>query len=97
MDLIDLFLTGAAGKPIHGSTPTFKERVDCANALLDRTLGKPTQTVVQKSDDTAKELLAVRQEALRLRRQAMAETEASEESSAAVNVSSIYAMRQHQT
>ena len=85
MDLIDLFLTGAAGKPIHGSTPTFKERVDCANALLDRTLGKPTQTVVQNSDDTAKELLAVRQEALRLRRQAMAETEASEESSAAVS------------
>ncbi len=86
-DLIDLFLEGAAGKRIDGHTPTFRERVDCANALLDRTIGKPTQMVVNSSEDTAKELLAIRQEALRLQKQAMVPTEMIEESDK--NVSSI--------
>jgi len=61
--------------------------VDCANALLDRTIGKPTQMVVNSSEDIARELLAIRQEALRLQKQAMAPTEMIEESDK--NVSSI--------
>ena len=95
-DLIDLFLKGAAGKSIDGHTPTFRERVDCANALLDRTIGKPTQMVIQNSDDTAKQMMAdrVRLSVLEQeRRLAEAKQKSVEESVPAENVSPINSMR----
>ena len=59
-DLIDLLLDGAAGKSIDGHTPTFQQRVDCANDLLNRTIGKPIQQIQHQEYDGVKALMAGR-------------------------------------
>ena len=59
-DLIDLLLDGAAGKPIDGHTPTFQQRIKCANDLLNRTIGRPVQQIQHQEDDGVKALMAGR-------------------------------------
>ena len=67
-DLIEFLLKASRGETFGKHVPTFKERLDATNSLLDRSIGKPTQQVLHTGDDIAKELLATRQEALRLQK-----------------------------
>ena len=43
---------------------TMQQRLDCLNSVLDRSIGKPTQTIVESGDDTAKEVLVTMQKLL---------------------------------
>ena len=43
---------------------TMQQRLDCLNSVLDRSIGKPTQTIIETGDDTAKEVLVAMQKLL---------------------------------
>ena len=66
--LIDNLLTVSRGQELYKKKPSLKDILDATNSLLDRSIGKPTQQVLHTGDDIAKELLATRQEALRLQK-----------------------------
>ena len=95
--LIDNLLTISRGKELYGKKPGLKDILDATNSLLDRSIGKPTQQVLHTGDDIAKELLATRQEALRLQKAEAArkadERKASSDVVAEGQVSSLQAMR----
>ena len=95
-ELIDFLYQIHQGQEIDGHKPTFKERMEATSALLDRGAGKPTQQLQHTGDDRAKELLALRQESLRMQREAVAKQEPARDSAPAENVSPIRAMRQRQ-
>ena len=95
--LIDNLVKASRGEEVHGKKPSYKDIMDATNSLLDRSIGKPTQQVLHTGDDIAKELLATRQEALRLQK-AEAARKAEEHTGVTVatdafKVSSLQAMR----
>ena len=96
-DLIEFLLKASRGEIFGKHVPTFKERLDATNSLLDRSIGKPTQQVLHTGDDIAKELLATRQEALRLQKaeatRKAEEREAPVDATETGQVSSLQAMR----
>ena len=63
-DLLGFLLKVSKGEEITGHKPTLRERLDATRELLDRSVGKPTQTIVEKSDETAKEVLVTMQKLL---------------------------------
>ena len=75
---------------IDGKKPTLREQLDATREPLDRSVGNPIQTIVEKGDDTSKEVLATMQALLKLNTEAPAEVEAGE---MPVNVSPIDQMR----
>lgn len=95
--LIDNLLTVSRGQELYKKKPNLKDILDATNSLLDRSIGKPTQQVLHTGDDIAKELLATRQEALRLQKAEAArraeEREAAPDVVAEGKVSSLQAMR----
>lgn len=44
MDLLDVLLKVSRGEEINVQMPTLREQFGCTNDLLDRSVGKPTQT-----------------------------------------------------
>ena len=96
--LIDNLLTISRGKELYGKKPGLKDILDATNSLLDRSIGKPTQQVLHTGDDIAKELLATRQEALRLQKAEAArkadERKVAPDVVAEGQVSSLQAMRE---
>lgn len=64
MELLDLLLKVSRGEPLDGKKPTLREQLDATRELLDRSVGKPTQTIVEKGDETAKEVLVTMQKLL---------------------------------
>lgn len=64
-DLLSFMVKVAKGQDIPGYKPTLKERMDCINSLLNRSVGKPTQVLVETGEDTSKEVLATMQALLK--------------------------------
>ncbi len=81
-EMIDLFLAIMRGKEkILGQKPSLEQKRDAAKELLDRGFGKPTQQVQHSGDDTAKQLVAIRQKQLRLQEQSLTRKAVSEDDS----------------
>lgn len=63
-DLLQFLVDVAKGKTITTGSkthvPSFKDRLDATNSLLDRSIGKPTQQVYHTSDEETKQLMADR-------------------------------------
>ena len=90
-DILGFMVKVATGRDIPGHKPTLRERMDASNALLDRSIGKPIQAVVEADDEHGKEVLANLQALLHVK-----ETEASTEGEPVEmpgNVSAIDQMR----
>ena len=90
-DILGFMVKVATGRDIEGHKPTLRERMDASNALLDRSIGKPIQAVVETGDEHGKEVLATLQALLHVKK-----TEASTEGESAQmpeNVSPIGSMR----
>ena len=66
-------------------TYTMRERLECLNSLLDRSIGKPTQTIVETGDDTSKEVLATMQALLKVDKEGETAVDASVEPESNLN------------
>lgn len=95
-DLMDLLLKVAFGRKLPNTqgkpwTYTMQQRLECLNSLLDRSIGKPTQTIVEIGDETAKDVLAKMQASLKERLDTNTGSEAPVEADG--NVSPIQVLR----
>ena len=91
-DILDLLLKVAKGEEVDGHKPTPKERTDCVKELLDRSVGKPTQAVVETGDSSTREVLQTMQ-ALLHKGQETAAKDKVESAEMPENVSPIDVMR----
>ena len=89
-DLLGFMVKVATGQDIEGYKPTIRERMDASNALLDRSIGKPIQTVVESGDGSTREVLQTMQKLLKVK---TPEKDKVESAVVPENVSAIDAMR----